>query len=196
MKKEINRTACVILAAGQSSRMGRHKALLKFSEEQNFIDRIIEVYKSYGIKEIVIVASESLKNELNIELDQKIIVNNHPEYERFYSVKLACEALDDNIEQCFLQNCDNPFVNQDLLNDLINEKAESDCVIPVHKDRGGHPILINGKIIDYIKSIDGKNSNLKDVLGYFKLHKVATDDETVLININSKEEYEHYFKII
>ena len=193
MKKGLKGIACVILSAGQSRRMGTHKALLKFNENLRFIDRIIEVYKNFGITEVIVVAGESLKNELNVASDVKIVTNQHPEFERFYSVKLACESLSREVELCFLQNCDNPFVNEELLENMINLPEESDCAVPVYMNQGGHPVLINKTIIEYIQSIDGKNSNLKDILSKFRTMKIITNDETVKININSPEEYEKYF---
>ena len=47
-KNEIKKQmAVVILAAGNSSRMGTHKALLKFDDKYNFIQKILKPQKFF-----------------------------------------------------------------------------------------------------------------------------------------------------
>lgn len=194
MIANVHKIGCMILAAGLSSRMGTSKALLKYDAEHRFIDRIISVYRKIGIENITVVTNDNLKNELNLSGNINLVINNHQKFERFYSVKSACDTLQMELEYCFIQNCDNPFVRTDLLEQLISEKDNSDSIIPAYQNQGGHPILINRKIVDYIKSIDGKNENLREVLSKFRSRKINTFDETVIININTSEDYKYYFE--
>ena len=121
------------------------------------------------------------------------MINNHLEWERFYSVKLGLNALKDK-QFCFIQNVDNPFVNQKLLQLLYADKTHFSYNVPYYKDKGGHPILINEQIINSILNTFENDLNLKSVLSQFNKNKIAVDDETIFYNINNKQEYNRLFK--
>ena len=183
---------CIILSAGLSSRMGTHKALLQYDNKHSFITKIIEIYKEAGINKIHVISNPDLAKNLYIE-NVNIIINDKPEYERFYSVKLGCANLNHGSIFCFIQNCDNPFLKIDLINQLLENISDADYAVPVFYDRGGHPILIGKKIIDHIKSLSFLQNNLREVLSSFNIKKIDVDDENVLLNINTLEEYNKYF---
>ena len=121
------------------------------------------------------------------------MVNNHLEWERFYSVKLGLEALNKK-QFCFIQNVDNPFINQRLLELLFVAKGDSFYNVPFYKDKGGHPILINNTIINSIVNTAENDLNLKSVLLTFNKKKIQVNDKTILYNINNKQEYNRLFK--
>src|SRR5260370_42591372 len=45
----------IILAAGNSSRMGRIKALLPISKEETFLDRVTRTLRDGGVEEVIVV---------------------------------------------------------------------------------------------------------------------------------------------
>lgn len=182
----------MILAAGESSRMHEPKPFLKFDKNKTFIDKIIKEYQDFGCKEIVVVTNETIYEQLQSDKNILIIINKHLDYGRFYSIKLGMQELIDT-DYCYIQNIDNPFVNQKILEDLYSNKNEGDCVIPYCQGRGGHPILVSKKIINKINSIEDNDLNLRDILKKFKSTKVDTDDSSILININTPEEFRQYF---
>ena len=84
MSIEFENYAVVILSAGYSERMGSHKALLKFSKNLNFIEKITETYIDSGIKNICLVVNSDLfQHLLNAPFKQqafvRIIENKIPE---------------------------------------------------------------------------------------------------------------------
>lgn len=183
----------VILAAGKSSRMGLPKFALKFSDEHTFLEEIIYQYKKFGCQEIVVVLNEEGTNILEgkylpISNDVIIVKNNHPEWERFYSIKLGIKSLKEKYP-VFIHNVDNPFVNHAVLTSLYNEYEKTDYVIPKHKRRGGHPILISEKIITAIKSEKKNDLVLSDFLNNYTKKVVQVADEKVLTNINTEVAY-------
>ena len=198
MNLQTNNCSVIILAAGNSGRMGEPKSLLKWNENETFIQKIISEYKEFGCKNIIAVINQEVLDlyksySYNFFNDITIVLNNHLEWERFYSVKLGLVALK-NKEFCFIQNVDNPYVNTHLLELLYKEKEESSFCVPFYKDKGGHPILVNKKIIDSIVNINENDLNLKNVLSPFVKKKIAVSDETILYNINNKREYKRLLK--
>lgn len=109
-----------------------------------------------------------------------------------YSVMTGLERLAENTD-CFIQNVDNPFVTVDLLSSLLPYAHPEGYVVPVFKGKGGHPILLGAKVAKEIFNKEHGDLSLKEVLKNYKKIEMETQDEKVLVNINSKEDYKKYF---
>ncbi|MCD4772931.1 MAG: NTP transferase domain-containing protein [Bacteroidales bacterium] len=191
--ENIKSCSVVILAAGNSSRMGMPKFALKFNNQITFLEEIIEKYKAFGCKKIVVVLNRkgiSVLDKKNIKLSDeiKVVINEHLEWERFYSIKSGIKNLYKE-HPVFIHNVDNPFVNLSVLNNLFCEITESNFVVPVHKNKGGHPVLLSKKIIKNIISEEKNDLNFRNFLKGFEKKIVEVDDERILVNINSEKEF-------
>ncbi|HRW62390.1 MAG TPA: NTP transferase domain-containing protein [Bacteroidales bacterium] len=187
----------IILSAGKSERMGTPKPALKFDESQTFIEHISFEYQQFGCKEIIIVLNKenhTFLNDLNIKLPSncKIIINNHPEWHRFYSLKTGVKSLKE-INYVFVHNVDNPFVNQEVLNELLNHSDKADYIVPEFEGKGGHPFLLSPKIILEITQTNKNEMHLKDFLNQYSKLKIQVNEESILVNINTLEDYKKYF---
>ena len=111
-----------------------------------------------------------------------------------FCLDLSLAELSDT-DFCFMQNVDSPFINKELLSVLYQNRIDTGYVVPTYKDKGGHPILLNRKIIDKIVSIKEYDLNLKDVLSVFERKNVTVEDKGILLNINSKENYLQFFSL-
>ncbi len=184
----------VILAAGNSSRMGCSKTLLKFDESKTFLEKIITTYLKLNIQKIVLVINNKIKEEVEETIskylaEEKIILitNQSPEKGRFHSIKMGLRNI--NSDNCFIQNIDNPFISLNLLSNMIQMKNNCDYVVPVFQNKIGHPILINKKIQTTILSNIKTETNLRFVLLHFKKNEVQCSNKNILANINTMEEY-------
>ena len=198
LNKEI--PAVVILAAGKSDRMGTFKFALRFDDEHTFLEKIIKEYESFGCRQIILVLNkngfEAVKRDKPAIFEKiKIVINNHPEFERFYSVKLGLKEIEQNIP-VFIQNIDNPFIDKNLLTKLseacrtaYNSDTNVEYYVPVYKSSGGHPVLLSPVAVGNIKAIKENDLNFRFVLRKFSRINIPVNDEKVLININTPEEY-------
>ena len=191
-----SKTAALILSAGSSQRMSSHKALLPFDDKMTFLVKIIKTYSDWGCGKIVVVVNPDLKEKL-IKMNPfpetvSFVVNDHPEYERFYSVKLGVEALG-SPTFCFLQNVDNPFFDEHILDMIYDHRSTEKYVSPVFKGKGGHPVLMNRKNMITIGGHEENSANLKEILGTMDCYLMEMNDDRVLININTMEEYRRLF---
>lgn len=193
-----NSIAVVILAAGFSTRMGTHKSLLMFDEKKRFIQQIVEVYRNSGIEKIVIVANRDNVEKIsdlfsNNDLEfLTIVLNEHPEYERFYSLKVGLKEVE-GCQACFVQSCDNPFVNEELVFNIKEGFIGAHVVIPSYLNRKGHPILLCGSIVEAILRIEKNDCTMRDVLREYPSKLVNVTDDKILVNINTCEEYMSFF---
>lgn len=199
MNRAIKRTNALILAAGISKRMQSLKAFLAFDEKNSFFEKIVNTYSEWGCNEIIVVInrlfSDSMPHDTKLPSQLKFVLNEQLEFERFYSVKIGLQKMTD-IDFCFLQNIDNPFITSDILDKIYNYKSQQAFVIPIYNNKGGHPVLINRSNINYIKSYPENDANLRKVLGEMPSVKAEMEDESILININNTVEYDKYFTLI
>ena len=195
---ETKNTAAVILAAGISSRMQKPKALLGFSLEVTFIEKIVSEYANWGCTAISVVVGEktasTVKQLLSGHKKVSVVVNDHPDSERFYSLKLGLENIK-GADSCFFQNVDNPFVDSKILDALFEERSDDAYVTPIFEGRGGHPVLLNRKNINFIRNYHINDANLKLVLSGLAYKRVEMPNNKVLTNINTPEEYERLFNL-
>lgn len=188
----------VILAGGYSLRMNYPKPYLLYSGK-TFLQTIVERYVNIGFKNIIVVMNNDFcSKEWNsflkpIRSHARIIVNNHPERGRLYSLKLAATELKD-VDFCFIQNVDNPFLTEKTIFTLWINRNEKGYAVPTFKGKGGHPVLVSNLVIKYLLSQDRNDNTLKEVLNRFNKRIVETDDETLLININTMKDYEKYIQ--
>ncbi|MEI7499012.1 MAG: NTP transferase domain-containing protein [Bacteroidota bacterium] len=194
--KKIHDVAVVILSAGLSTRMHSSKAFLPFDAHSTFIGKIIELYFLWGCGKIVAVVNKEMDDIIrksdSIPQVVSIVVNEHIDYGRFYSVKLGLTALNGS-EFCFIQNVDNPFIDNNILNALYENRSPEAFVLPVFQKNGGHPVLLNRKNMEYIRNYPLNNVPLKVVLNAMECKKVEMHNAKALININSPEEYKRFF---
>jgi len=178
--------------------MGKKKPLLRFNNELTFLEKIVSVYKSWGVEKPVVVVNHDVLFKINQLKSQwledcKFILNQHIDYGRFYSIKLGLQNIMKNLP-VFIHNVDNPFVNHCVLQLLFDQLGKGDFAVPVYKGKGGHPVLLSEKIITAIIAEKEHDLNLRDFLKDYSRQEVEVDDETVLVNINTMEEYGNYFK--
>lgn len=193
MKNDQGEYSALILAAGRSGRMGKPKHSLLFDGHSTFLDEIVKQYRHFGCKQIVVVINNESESYFpghrseNL-MDVVFVVNAHPEWERFYSIQLGLKAFESSTP-VFVHNVDNPFVSRDVLASLIANKGLSDYLVPVCQGKGGHPVLLNPKVIKAIIMGKRPDRNFKTFLSQFARHSVPVDDRRILVNINTRRDY-------
>jgi len=186
-------TSCILLSAGSSTRMGVHKALLKYDEETTFIQKITHTYVMAGFDQVIVVLNAELIDQIrerNLFLFDKIIliVNEHPELGRFYSLQTGVNHLKHG-NYCFFQNIDNPYTTTNLLTELVNHQGEADIIIPTFHKRAGHPALFSPLVSSEILKAENSKTRIDLFLKKFDTKYIETNDRNILVNINSLEEY-------
>jgi len=137
MNPAIN-TFAVVLAAGESKRLGRAKALLNCGEK-TLIKFIVDRLESINLKVIVITNSELEKSIFEaLELNNaKVIVPENTEY-RTGNLIAGLNAIK-NPEKILVVPVDRPGWSLDTVKKLIS--VDFTCC-PEYQGKGGHPLLI------------------------------------------------------
>jgi len=184
---KLENVSAIIPAAGYSRRMGSDKALLLFSPGLNFAANLVKNYSESGVQPIILVVNKNL-DQLQLSRGPYVTVVNHQlELGRSWSIQLGIQKLPEG-SSCFIQNIDNQFIEPELLKVLYAELKPDRYIVPIFKERGGHPILLGSTIVEHIrKSID--TPDFRQLLNLFERIEVTYHNERILLNINTQEEY-------
>ena len=197
LNTQLSDCGVIILAAGKSGRMGKPKFLLEHVSGETFLHRLITVYQRAGIHEMVVVVNSiDFENHSDyfstLPERVKIIQNPTPEQGRLLSIQLGTGGLSGNTP-CFIHNIDNPFVENNLLEQLHHSLGEAGYVKPVFAGKGGHPILISDSIVAVLRNETNEFQDFKQLLDSFYGKRLEVEFEEVVLNVNTREDY-HSFR--
>ena len=188
--------SAIILSSGLSERMGQPKALLNWDRSTTFIEKIIGEFERFGCKQIICMINENIEptcKSMLVSENVKFVVNHHPDWGRFYSIRTGLNEIIDS-DYCFIHNVDNPFVKRSIVKKLCEFRNPESWCSPEFKGRGGHPVLLSNSIIKKIVEVEDLSTTLADLLSAYPRVRVEVDNDFILRNINSPEDYASYFE--
>lgn len=183
----------MILAAGESKRMGKPKLLLPFGEKtmiETVIDRVIQ---SKVEKILVVLGSNREKIEKKIgNLPLEIAVNPDFKEGMLSSVQRGLEALPEEAQAVLVFLGDQPSIPSEVIDSVINafRKTGKGIVLPVYKGERGHPVLIDMKYRHEVENLNPEVGLRELVYGQpDDILEVEVDDAGILRDINVIEDY-------
>jgi CTP:molybdopterin cytidylyltransferase MocA len=90
-------------------------------------------------------------------------------------------------------NIDHPFLEVTTIQTLLSLKNKADYAVPTYQNQGGHPILISNTIVQDVLKTAEPQTHLKIFLQKYTQARMAVQDPRILSNINTPEDYLHYF---
>jgi molybdenum cofactor cytidylyltransferase len=146
MARSANSIAPVILAAGNSKRMGYPKALLPLGEE-SFLTRILRILREAGFTSprLVLGRDAELIKEYIRDYPANIQINPDPDRGQLSSIQLGIAGLPEKFEAAMLWPVDQPAVSVEMICRLIELFVTNDCLIavPVRDGKRGHPAIFH-----------------------------------------------------
>jgi len=193
----------VVLSAGESSRMGRPKALLPIGGK-SFIETILTALRQTRIAKILVVLghnAEELKTQLET-LPITILINSEYRLGQLSSLQVAVRHLmglpdSKGVDGMLVHLVDHPYINPALVDRMIESFYTSRklIVVPRYLSRRGHPVIFSaslfGELLQAPLDQGAKavvNAHRQDTL------ELETDDAGVTIDIDTPEEYRHHVK--
>ena len=194
-KPKTREVAAIILAAGQSSRMGVFKPLLPFGPT-TVIDNCIENLRNGGVETIVVVVGQGLRAEaLHDHLkNSRVSFAVNPELQSEMSASIACgiRAVPEETKAAIITPVDHPAVPHEVVTELIAAWREgARLVIPTSDGRGGHPVLIDLRFRSELLGLD-PNLGLKS---FFDAHhnevkRVAVNSNYIARDMDTWDDYQ------
>jgi molybdenum cofactor cytidylyltransferase len=192
----------VILAAGESSRMGRDKALLPWppvggtASTGTFLSTAIRLLNSVCDFVVVVVGKNEASLSPTIYSEgSSLVVNPDPSQGQFSSLQVGLQyVLDQGRDAAVITLVDRPPVKPATLKVLRQAFTlagpEIWAVVPEFAGKHGHPYLVGREMIETFLRVPA-TSTARDAEHAQAKHiqYVAVDDPLVVVNINTPEDY-------
>ena len=196
--------AGVILAAGESSRMGTDKALLPWpppgsgrtAPQESFLSAAI---RSLGLATdfVVVVAGKnaSALSPVVYANGAAMVTNPDPARGQFSSLQVGLhEVLNRGRDAVFITLVDRPPVNASTLNMLRTAFTDALpdvwAVVPEFSGRHGHPFIAGRELIEaFLQAPATTTTRAIEHVYQQHIQYVAVSDPCVALNINTPEDY-------
>ena len=190
------RVGAVLLAAGESRRMGQIKALLAWEGRTLIEYQIDQLAASRCAVAFVVLghAAERLRPFASDRpgLDLKVVENADYGAGKASSIRTGVAALPADLSAILVFAVDQPRPAA-LIDRLIVERERAGALVAVlaHSGRLGHPPIFAGSLRAELLAIDEATQGLRAVLRRRKsaILAVEVDDPIVHLNLNTPAEY-------
>jgi molybdenum cofactor cytidylyltransferase len=183
--------AAIILAGGESRRMGMPKALLEV-REHTFLENFLEVtrHPRVGLQRVVLGAYAD-KILARVELPREVVViNTHWRKGQLSSLQTGLRSLPARTEGAIVCPVDHPLVSAALVASLITAFDSSDGLItlPVYKGTRGHPVIFSAALYPELLAADMEIGARAVVRAHRDATiEVLTGEEGAVLNLNDPE---------
>jgi molybdenum cofactor cytidylyltransferase len=189
-------SACILLAAGQSSRMKQAKLVMPWGNS-TVIGKIIRSFLKAGVKRIVVVTG-GYRVEVEHELARYPVETVYnPDYENGEmtdSLKIGIDALPENqVGPVFIALGDQPLISANDLKQMLclSRSFPEKIVIPSQNMRRGHPWLVASQYLDELKNIMPPET-LRNFIQRHEhdLEYYLVKDSDILSDLDTPEDYQ------
>ncbi len=188
--------AGLILAAGESSRMGSPKALLDFRGE-TFLDRLIGLFSEFCAPVVVVVGSEAERIRSGVRRPERALFAENADYRRGQLSSMQCglRMIPSSTEGVLFTLVDHPNVQPSTIAALIqpatgNRKPTTAISIPRFHGRRGHPMFFTVGLIPEFLELP-PDSQAKEVMNRRagSIRYVDVDDPGILDDVDDPAAY-------
>ncbi len=184
----------VVLAAGQSRRMGRPKLLLPWGRT-TVIGRVVEVLHLAGDPIEIVVVAGKLEKEIRAALPgEKVVLN--PDYElgeMLSSLRVGLASLGAEIDAALAVLGDQPQIEVEVVERVITayRASRARLVAPSYQMQRGHPWLVQRSLWPQVAGLSAQET-LRDFLSRFsaEINHVEIDSPSVLKDLDTPEDYQ------
>lgn len=186
--------AAVLLAGGESTRMGTPKPLLEWGG-QTLIEYQLAQLAEIPASPIVVVLGHRAHEVLPYvhRAGAQAIVNELYAEGRASSVRVAAAALPDDTQAIVILNVDQPRPAS-VAKRLVEEhfRRSSLITVPVHQGERGHPLILSGSLLPELRQVREATQGLRAVIQRHerRITEIEFPSSVVLLDMNRPEEYE------
>ena len=186
--------AAILLAAGESARMGTPKPLLDWGGQTLIEYQLVQLSRP-PIERVVTVLGDRADELMPYVRDAgaEAVVNERFADGRASSLRAGAAALADDTEAVLILSVDQPRPH-DVIARLVDVHRLSGSLItvPSFEERRGHPPVLDGSLLPELREVSEETRGLRAVIAAHEadVTELAFETAAVLLDLNQPQEYQ------
>ena len=188
------RLAAIVLAAGESTRMGQPKALLPWGGVPLVRHQVDLLAAQPAVDQLIVVVG-ALVDEVQATLDStpaRVVTNPRFREGRATSLAAGARALKGRPTSVLVVSVDQPLAPE-LLDPLVTAwQAEPDALLrPTFAGRSGHPLIVPADVAPELEQVTEATQGLRAVVTRHRhrLRSVRVESELAVLNLNTPADF-------
>ena len=194
--------AAILLAAGESTRMGRPKQLLNW-QGRPLVTAQVETLLEAECRPVIVVLgafAQRIRREIPARADVQVTTNHGWRSGRASSIRAGARAVPPDVEGIAVVSVDQPTRAEAVarLARKLDSSANALIVVPRHEGRNGHPPVFRAELLPELQNVTERQEGLRQVR---RRHSDRTiflemNDPIVTLNLNTPDAYERALKLV
>lgn len=191
-------TAGVILAAGESTRYGQPKQLLRLKDKY-LIEWVLDAALSSRLSKIVLVLGHShqeIRQALGKKLQHpKLYIKISPQYKKgqSHSLQAGLATVKDDFAAVLFLLGDQPLLTSATINLLLEKfwSTEKDICVPTYRDKRKNPAVFGRRFYRRLMEISGDRGARQLIdANPDQVRKVEMNDPLCFFDIDTEQDFE------
>jgi molybdenum cofactor cytidylyltransferase len=186
--------SAILLAAGESKRMGKPKQLMPFGQS-TLLEQAIDNLMNSAVDEIIVVLGYKAEEMIKTIAAKPVKIVVNPNYRQGMSTSIIAglSLVDSQAQTVMLALGDQPSVDSQTINRLIEEfyRHDKGIAIPTYRGMRGHPIIFAIKYKQELLELRGDIGG-REIIRHHPddVLEVAVDSASVASDIDTKSDYQ------
>lgn len=193
IKDDKPKVAAIVLAAGQSRRMGRLNKLLAEIDGMAMVARTVDAVISSSVESVTVVLGHEANRVRTALSGREVSFIENPDYAEGLSTSLkrGLASMPSNVDAALICLGDMPRITDAEIESLVASYAPNQghaICVPTHNGKRGNPVLIGRRFFAEIQDIAG-DVGARTLIGAYPelVCEVEMENDAVLLDIDTPE---------
>ena len=186
--------SAILLAAGESKRMGELKQLMPLGKS-TLLEQAIDNLLNSSVDETIVVVGHRAEEITDKIAGSPVKIVLNPDYKQGMSTSIIAglTLVDPRSRAVMLALGDQRLVESRTIHHLIDafKKHDKGIAVPTHRGRRGHPVIFDVKYKAELLKLKGDIGGREIVKNHpDDVLEIAVDSESVISDIDTRDDYQ------
>ena len=186
----------VLLAAGESTRMGPDNKLLLPLAGKTVLRHMVDTLLAAELDEVIVVLGHQshAARAVLAGLPIKVVINTHYQQGQMSSVHAGVSAIEEDCDGILIGLSDQPLLTVADIHQLVSgfeQRSQGSIVVPTYQGRRGNPIILDGAYRHNL-IVGGQNLGCRRLIEKHPeaVTTLAFDQDHVVVDMDTPEAYQ------
>jgi molybdenum cofactor cytidylyltransferase len=190
--------SAILLAAGESKRMGQPKLLLPFGK-YTILEQTIDNLLASKIGEVIVVLGYKAQEMIRAIADRPVKIVVNPSYQQGMSTSIIAglNLVDAKAKRLMIVLADQPLVDSQTFDRLIDKSLACDkgIIIPIYGAKRGNPVILSTKYREELLRLRGDVGARWIIKQHYdNILEVAVDCDSINVDIDIMGDYHYHIE--